>query len=51
MKSKRLEEALQKGRVSALLGVLSLSDEEAYNHAIAVADIVDEYLEHFRDEY
>lgn len=44
MKSKRIEDILQKGRVTALLGVLSLADEEAYNHAIAVAETVDEYL-------
>lgn len=44
MKSKRLEEILKRGRVSAHLGILSLSDEEAYSHAIAVAEIVDEYL-------
>lgn len=44
MRSKRIEEILSGGRISALLGILSLSDEEAYNHAIAVAEIVDEYL-------
>lgn len=42
--SKRLQNVLQIGKVSALLGILSQSDEEAYNHSIAVAEIVDKYL-------
>ena len=42
---KMLDDALQMGRVSALLGILNLSDEEAYRHAISVAETTEEYIE------
>lgn len=44
MKERRIDRILKDGQVSTLLGILSISDEEAYKHAIAVSEIVDEYL-------
>lgn len=41
----RLDHVMNIGRVKALLGVLKLSDEEAYNHSVDVAKIVEMYLE------
>ena len=41
----RLDHVMNIGRVKALLGVLKLSDEEAYHHSVDVAKIVEMYLE------
>lgn len=41
----KLEEVKEIGRVKALLGILKLSDEEAYEHSMEVARIVEKYLE------
>lgn len=40
----RVERTMEVGRVRALLGILKLNDEEAYNHSLDVAHIVDSYL-------
>lgn len=40
-----LSDVMNIGRVKALLGILKLSDEEAYNHCIDVAKITEIYLE------
>ena len=40
----RVERTMDVGRVRALLGILKLSDEEAYNHSLDVAHIVNNYL-------
>lgn len=40
-----LAEVMDIGRVKALLGILKLSDEEAYNHCVDVAKITETYLE------
>lgn len=40
-----LNEVLDVGRVKSLMGILKLSDEEAYNHCIDVAKITEFYLE------
>lgn len=44
MNKSRLEKMLKKESISTLLGILRISDEEAYNHATSVAEIVQEYL-------
>lgn len=44
-KQNMLNEVLDIGRVKALMGILKLSDEEAYNHCIDVAKITEFYLE------
>lgn len=45
IKKTMLSEVMDIGRVKALLGILKLSDEEAYNHCIDVAKITEFYLE------
>lgn len=40
----RVESTLAIGRVQAMMGVLRLSDEEAYNHSLSVAKITNSYL-------
>lgn len=40
----RVLKTMDVGRVKALLGVLKLSDEEAYHHSLDVANIVNLYL-------
>lgn len=45
MKQNILSEVMNIGRVKALMGILKLSDEEAYNHCIDVAKITEFYLE------
>lgn len=40
----RVRKMMDVGRVKALLGILKLSDEEAYNHSLDVANIVNCYL-------
>lgn len=42
--STQLKKAKALGRVTAMLGVLRINDEEAYIHSIEVASIVDEYI-------
>lgn len=40
-----LNEVMQMGRVKANMGILKLSDEEAYNHCVDVAMLTQSYLE------
>lgn len=40
----RVDRIMEIGRVKALLGILKLNDEEAYNHSLDVAHIVNSYL-------
>ncbi len=35
---------MKEGEIKALLGILKISDPEAYNHSVVVAEIVEEYL-------
>ena len=42
---KRIEKALEYGRIKALLNVLKLTDEEAYVHSIETANLVEQCLD------
>ena len=43
--SEMYDDILNDSCVKTTLGILHLADEEAYNHSLMVAEIVDEYIQ------
>ena len=49
--SEMYDNVLNDSCVKTTLGILHLADEEAYNHSLMVAEIVDEYIQLAKKEY